>query len=172
MNKQETIGILAVINAAYPNAFKDVDTDTTVKVWHRQLSDINTGLVAAAVDALINTHKFPPAIAEIREKAYQITHPGELSADEAWGLTLEAIKKYGHYRKNDGLKSLPPNVSRIAKRMGWDSLCFANIDTIGVERGQFIKLYNAQETREKEQDMLPASLRETIVRIGTKMLPG
>lgn len=171
MDKQETMVILAAIKAAYPNAFKDIDAETTVNVWHRQLSDLNTRLVAAAVDALINTNKFPPAISEIRERVYQITHPGELSADEAWGMTLEAVKNYGHYRQTEGLASLPERVRKVAEWMGWDALCMAETDKIGVERGQFIKLYNARSEREKEHEMLPASLREMIGQISQKLLP-
>lgn len=171
MTIKETGQLLAIIKEAHPNAFKSQsDPTSTIKVWNSLLGDLEANLALAAAQAVVSTSQYPPTIAEIREAAYQITHPGELSADEAWGLTLEAIKKYGHYRQIEGLASLPPKVRKIAERMGWDSLCMAEVDKIGVERGQFIKLYNASVEREKEQDMLPAQLREAIGQIGQRLI--
>ena len=171
MTIKETGQLLAIIKEAHPNVFKSQqDPAATIKVWHSMIGDMNAELALSAVQAHISTSPYPPTIADIRSNAYKITHPDELSADEAWGLALDAIKIYGHYRQIEGLASLPPKVRKIADMMGWDALCMAEVDKIGVERGQFTKYYNAQETREKEQDMLPAQLREVIGQIGTRLI--
>jgi hypothetical protein len=171
MTIKDTGEMLAIIKEAYPNFFKDQsDPGPTVKVWHSFLSDLGAELALMAIRSHISTSKFPPTIAEIRHQAYQITAGERLTADEAWGLTIKAVQRFGHYQVIDGLLSLPPKVRKIAQSMGWDALCMANLDTIGVERGQFIKLYNSSMERDEERNMIPERLLEMIDQMGQKLL--
>lgn len=169
MDRQETIGILAAIKAAYPSAFKDVDAEATARVWHRSLQDLDTGLVATAVDALISRSKFAPAISEIREMVLDITSPAQISADEAWKILQKNMSKYGYYRMHEGKMALPIQIREAVDVFGYVNIC--NAENIDVIRGQFIKIYNAKMEREKKDAMLPAQLRETIGQISQKMLP-
>ncbi len=71
MNRQETIKILSLLKAAYPNSYKGLskeEANGTVFVWSNQFSNISATVVLIAVNKLIATSTFPPSISEVKEK--------------------------------------------------------------------------------------------------------
>lgn len=84
MNKTETLQLLAILKAAYPNTFRDQTKEEatgTVNVWCVQFADTPAKVVMMAVQKLISTNKFPPTIAEVKAKlssmhweSYQVIH--------------------------------------------------------------------------------------------------
>lgn len=71
MTKKETLQILAILKAAYPNTFKDQSEEEavgTVSVWFTQFADTPAEIVMMAVHKLIATNKFPPTVAEVKGK--------------------------------------------------------------------------------------------------------
>lgn len=75
MTKGETAKILAVLKAAYPNFYKNLsaqDAEAVITVWTIQLRSIPADIVYMAVTKLIATNRFPPAIAEVKDKLSQM----------------------------------------------------------------------------------------------------
>ena len=71
MTREEAIKILAILKAAYPNSYRNMSKDEangTVMVWQTQFANIPAELVMIAVNKLISTSTFPPAISEVKEK--------------------------------------------------------------------------------------------------------
>ena len=71
MTKKETLQILAILKAAYPNTFKDQSEEEasgTVGIWFSQFADTPAEIVMMAVHKLIAMNKFPPTIAEVKSK--------------------------------------------------------------------------------------------------------
>ena len=71
MTKEETIKVLAILKAAYPNSYKNMNKDeanATVTVWAVQFADIPAEVVMIAINKLIATSTFPPAISEVKER--------------------------------------------------------------------------------------------------------
>lgn len=71
MTKKEAMQVLAILKAAYPNSYKGMtkeEASGTVAVWSVQFSDVPVDIVSMAVQKLISTCKFPPAISEVKEK--------------------------------------------------------------------------------------------------------
>ena len=71
MTREETIKILAILKAAYPNAYKDMtkeEANGTVAVWTTQFANYPVDLVALAVNKLISTSQFLPSISEVKSK--------------------------------------------------------------------------------------------------------
>ena len=71
MTRDETIKILAILKAAYPNSYKNMTRDEangTVMVWATQFADFPADVVLIAVNKLISTSTFPPAICEVKKK--------------------------------------------------------------------------------------------------------
>ena len=157
MNKTETAKILAVIAAAYPN-FK-VD-EIQVTVWQEMLGDIHYSVVNMAVKKTILENKFAPSIAEVRQSAFDILNPDNLSAAESWGMVINAIHGYGSYRQKEALESLPAEVAETVKQMGWQEMCRA--DNVEVIRGQYIKLYEQLKERNRKEKYLSADMRKAI----------
>lgn len=96
MTKSETVQLFAIIKALFPrdDSFKNATKDM-VDAWAEMLGDIPFDHAKAAVKAAVATSPFPPSIAEIRDYATRLTTPKRLSADEAWGIASDVIRKYG-----------------------------------------------------------------------------
>ena len=71
MTRDETIKILAILKAAYPNSYKNMSKDeanATATVWAVQFADIPAEVVMIAINKLIGTSPFPPAISEVKDR--------------------------------------------------------------------------------------------------------
>ena len=71
MTREETIKVLSILKAAYPNSYKNMSKDeanATITVWAVQFAEIPAEIVMIAVNKLIATSTFPPAISEIKDK--------------------------------------------------------------------------------------------------------
>ena len=113
MTRDETIKILMVIQAAYPN-YKPTDKTVTVNIWTEMLSDIPYEKVSTAVKAYIQTDTsgFAPSVGDVREKVRNIfAKKDELNETAAWSLVLKAIRRSTYYSEEEFAK-LPPVVQR------------------------------------------------------------
>lgn len=75
MTKKEALQILAILKAAYPSSYNGMTKEEatgTVSVWCMQFSDVPVDIVLMAVQKLISTNKFPPAISEVKAKIESI----------------------------------------------------------------------------------------------------
>lgn len=106
MTREETVKILAILKSAYPNSYKGMSKDEangTVMVWASQFANIPADIVMIAVNKLISTSPFPPAICEVKNKIRGLYFEawGELSEnkvldclDDSTVKQLERIVKY------------------------------------------------------------------------------
>jgi len=167
MTLNETSRILSIIAAAYPR-FQVDKAGLTLQVWHEMLGDLDYRIVQMAVQKLILENPFPPAIADVRKQAAEITTPkGEqLDPAEAWGEVEKAIRHYGSYREEEALASMSPAVAKVAKYMGWREICLS--EEPGVVRGQFLKMFSQVQEREKKEALLPEKLKNDIAMLANK----
>jgi hypothetical protein len=71
MTVKEAVQVLAILKAAYPNSYKGMTKDeaqATATVWAVQFADVPVQVVLMAVNKLISTSTFPPAICEVKKK--------------------------------------------------------------------------------------------------------
>ena len=71
MTREETIKILAILKAAYPNSYKNMtkeEANGTVAIWSMQFTNIPADVVMVAINKLISASPFPPAISEVKDK--------------------------------------------------------------------------------------------------------
>ena len=179
MTKSETVQLFAIIKALFPrdDSFKNATKDM-VDAWAEMLGDIPFDHAKAAVKAAVATSPFPPSIAEIRDYATRLTAPKRLTADEAWGIASECIRKYGLQtrriapetevvtvvrfgdpvsinpsgREYEAKFHCPPEVWKMLKHMGYADI--VKSDNPDVVRGQFLKAWGAHDTEAKEQRVL------------------
>lgn len=86
MTKKEALQILAVLKAAYPSSYSNItkeEASGTVAVWAMQFADMPVEIVMMAIHKAIATNKFPPTVAEVKEKikaihweSYDFAHGG------------------------------------------------------------------------------------------------
>ena len=179
MTKSETVQLFAIVKALFPrdDSFKNATKDM-VDAWAEMLADIPFDHAKAAVKAAVATSPFPPSIAEIRDYATRLNAPKRMSADEAWGIASECIRKYGLQtrrtspeietvtvvrfgdpvsinpsgREYEAKFHCPPEVWKMLKHMGYADI--VKSDNPDVVRGQFLKAWGAHDTEAKEQRVL------------------
>lgn len=92
MNKAEAAKILAILTAAYPNAYKNMSPDEAngvVAIWAIQFADVPADIVFMALNKAISGCKFPPSISEIKSRisaihweAYEIMNARKLMGEQ------------------------------------------------------------------------------------------
>lgn len=71
MNKQDTENVLNIVNASYPQYLKHmtpIERKTQLAVWYDLLCGYDKSDVITAVRKHVETSKYPPSIADVREK--------------------------------------------------------------------------------------------------------
>lgn len=71
MTDKEAVQVLAILKAAYPNSYKGMTKEEakgTATVWAVQFANIPVEVVLIAVNKLIATSPFPPAICDVKKK--------------------------------------------------------------------------------------------------------
>lgn len=71
MDFKESAQVLAVLTAAYPNAYKNLtenEATAVTLVWATQFADIAYDIVFLALQKAISTCKYPPTVCEVKEK--------------------------------------------------------------------------------------------------------
>jgi len=164
MTKAEIAKILAVLAASYPKF--EVD-DLKVQVWHEMLGDLDYATANMAVKKLILENAFPPSIAEVRKAAAEIMNPDVMTAAEAWGEVERAVRTYGSYQEIEALASLSPRTAKVVRQIGWREICLN--EEPGVVRGQFLKMYQQVQERDRREMLLPAGLRNQIQILAERM---
>lgn len=75
MTESDTKKVLAMLKAAYPNAFKTMTREEAfgmIHVWQMQFSALSPELVILAVNRLVSKSTFPPTIAEVKSELHDV----------------------------------------------------------------------------------------------------
>jgi len=172
LTREDTIRIFGIITAAYPNfdRFRDEKhIKMSVNVWADMFADDDPALVAMAVKSHISTSKWPPSIAEIREIMVRISRPDILPVDEAWAIAVKYLQIAGEFCHRDYHAELPKAIAEAIDAVGYGQLyalhvahARGNESKAGLDRVTFAQAYENKIGRERDQAMLPKSLRQTI----------
>lgn len=91
MTKEETLELMAILKAAYPNSYNGMTKQEAigvVTVWHLHFSSVPADIVFMALQKAISSSKFPPSINEVKGKLQSVYW----EAYEAY----EALDSYGY----------------------------------------------------------------------------
>lgn len=170
MTREETKAILAVLKAGYPNFYKDMtkeDAKNTVDLWATMFADDSVRLVTEAVKSLICTLKYPPTIADVKEKIRLLTQPQGMSELEAWNTVRRAIS---YYDAQENYNSLPPMLQRLVgspnQLREWALMDTETVNS--VIQSNFMRSYRIMAAREREYSMLPSSTKQLIAGLAQK----
>jgi len=178
MNKEQTIKILSIIKAAYPQWARDLkvnDAQMMVTLWNDMLQDYEYNLVQAAIKKVIATNKFPPSVSEVIESINYITSGGksEMTEIEAWGLVRKAIKNSA-YNAEEEFNKLPEKIQQaIGSHNVLHNWSQETVD--GIEKvigSNFMRSYKATVIRKKEEKQIPTSIKKMLSNVGQKMIEG
>ncbi len=162
MTRDECANVLAYLSAAVN---KPVPREQA-EVYFDLLADLPAAAVQAAARQALVESAYPtiPPVGTIRRLAVGACRGRELTAYEAWGLVLEAIRRFGLDGKRRALESLPPVAAAAAEALGWKSLCDAT--EVETARAQFRQAFETLAGREQREASLPPSLRSSLAQIG------
>lgn len=160
MTKQETAQLLITIRQMYPMMAKQENSQqeqmVQIQAWQAMLSDLDYKEVQKALFAWGQTETWPPTIADLRRLIAGTQ--GGLSASEAWGLLMDSVRRYGYYQQEKGLEALPDGVRRVAKRLGYGSICQLEERELRTMYAQFRDAYNADQDRLKRDAIVSPRL--------------
>lgn len=171
MTRQEALAIMAMLKTAYPSFYKDLskeELNAAVNLWATMFSEEPIQVVTEAIKALMCTLKYPPTIADVKEKIAMITQPPAMTEMEAWDMVKSAIS---YYNAAETFERLPPILKRIVgspnQLREW---ALMDVETVNsVIQSNFMRSYRAMAAREREYAMLPESTRQLIQSIAAKM---
>lgn len=175
MTHDETLDLLSVLKAAYPNFYRDMtrkDADHVISLWTEMFKDEPAGLVALAVKRHIatDTKGFPPHIGAIKDAIVKIQQPDEMSEIEAWNLVRKAIRVHSWDAKEQ-FDKLPPVLQRLVgshtQLMEWGQM---DADVVAsVVASNFQRSYKARAASEREFLALPTEVKDAMQRISDGM---
>ena len=170
MTRQEALKILTILKTAYPNFYKDYskeELNAAIDLWATMFVDEHPKIVTEAVKALICTHKYPPTIADIKEKIATITRPQEMTEMEAWQKVKAAIS---YYNAAENFDKLPPTLQKIVGSPNtlreWAVMDGEVVNS--VIQSNFMRSYKIKVAQEKEFTVLPQSTKQLIAGLAQK----
>jgi hypothetical protein len=143
VTRKEATQVVAMLQGAFPQRQLP---DSTVEVYAMALADLDFELAKAAVMRLVQTSRFLPTVAEIREAAVRdrVSLP---TPEEAWGIVRRAIGKHGSYR-------VPvfdcDEVHDAVRDIGWQEICLS--ETPASTRARFIDAFKSRVARRMDQE--------------------
>lgn len=172
MTRDETVIILGILKTSYPNFYKDMCKDemyNTINLWNEMFEDDDVNIVKVAIKELIQTLKFPPAIADIKQKMYDLTNRENLPTD-LWASLKKAIGNSA-YHSEEEFEKLPMECKMFIKNPRQLKELSQNDSNINdtVVKGQFFKQIEIIQKRIKEDKlMLPETkkIREMALSVG------
>jgi hypothetical protein len=153
MTKQEVSQVVFMLFAGFPQAHGK-DSDERLRVYADMLQDLDFAAARAAVARLLQSSRFLPTIAEVREQAHQLTAGPKRTGLEAWGDVTRAIRYVGSYGVPD---FDDPLVAHAVACLGWRELCLG--DNEAALRARFIEAYECMADREGREAALSEPLR-------------
>jgi len=170
MTRQEALAIMAMLKTAYPSFYKDFskeELNAAINLWATMFADDPAYIVTEAVKSLICTLKYPPTIADVKEKIATITQPPTMTEMEAWDMVRRAIS---YYHANEAFANLPPMLQKIVgspnQLREW---ALMDVETVNsVIQSNFMRSYRVMAAREREYAMLPSSTKKFIAEITFK----
>ena len=164
MTENETVTILKEIKVAFPK-FEIPTTETERKIqhkfWQRLFQDEPFEIVEQAVNSLMCSLKFPPTVADIKERIHLLTTPIPMTEIEAWNLVSKAAAN-SSYSSKEEFEKLPAMCQQLvgsaAQLKEWGMMPVDKFNT--VVQSNFMRSYKSMLIQNKEQEMLPESAKE------------
>lgn len=141
-DRESSAKLLTLARKSFPSSKADAETIT---LYLAALDDLTYAQIKAGVLKCMNTAKFFPTIAEIREAAESMVehanHTGKPDAGEAWGEVMRFVTESSPYDQRPFRWSCE-EVYEAVKRLGTMTLFEMTNDGIPATRGQFMKIYD------------------------------
>ena len=169
MNKTETIQIITLLAGNYDSISKK-DKTQKINTWLECLGDLDYILVLQAVKKTIMESPYPPTIHDVRKNAIEMIKPTtKKTAIEAWNEAYSMICQ-GNYMTEEEFEKASAEVKFFGNVAQVRELAQTKTDIVNsVTKGQFLKQYEVIVNREREQKLLPQSMKDFTKKLVEKM---
>lgn len=154
--RREHAALMSALRTAYPQS-NFLGSKEAVELWYKMLRDIPLPDLQRAVTSYIMEEHFPPAISDIRQRAFKSQIAQIPDWEQGWEALMRAISRWGYSRESEALTSLPPLAAETTRRIGYKAVCAS--EAIGVERAAFRDIYTRIAEREQQNLQLPGALK-------------
>ena len=172
MTRDEIVAILGTLKTAYPKFYSDMSKQemfNTIDLWTEMFAHENPALVVAAVKNLINTFKFPPTIADIKEEMYKLTDTDGEAPVELWNKVKKAIRNSA-YNSYEEFQKLPEAAKKFVgspnQLKEWATSSDYNDSVV---KGQFFKQIEVIQKREKDSKLMLPEVRNIVQQLTSNM---
>lgn len=169
MTRQEALGILIMLKTAYPTFYRNYNKDETseaVDLWATMFRDDPPQIVTESVKALMCTLKYPPTIADVKEKIQELTQPKHLTEMEAWNLVKKAMNTSDFTRSFQGL---PPIIQKlVGSSTALKEMAYIEGD-LSVVSSNFMRSYRVMTVREQEYNRLPETSKKLMSQLASSV---
>lgn len=136
----EATKLVVFMRAAFPRV---EIPEETARLYAVSLLDVDREAATRAVSKLVvNSGRFFPTIAELREQIADAAGAGVPDADRAWGEVMRAVSKFGAYRSP---VFSHPAIAATVESLTWREICAS--DNVPALRAHFGKAYEAAKKR-------------------------
>lgn len=162
MNKQETTQIITLLAGNYNSISQKTkeQKQMMLNTWYECLKDLEYNLVLEAVKKTIIESEYPPTIHEIRKNIVNLTQPVENDPVKEWDECYKMICS-GAYMTEEQFRQHSPICQKflgsIKQLKEYATNTNFNFDVV---RSNFFKQYDIIIQREKENKLLPESMKE------------
>ena len=175
MNEKQVLMILSILKANYgfwAKGLTNGDIDALVVLWLKQFEDYNPNVVANAVQAIIATDQsdYPPNIAKIKQMCNTLLNGNRMTEQEAWNYIKRALPNASVSSKTSW-ENFPKEVQELCTPrdlVQW--ACYTDekqVDT--VIASNFMRSYREKVSQNKQQELLPNSVKRSIIGIVESM---
>ena len=167
MEREQFKVLVKAMKAVYAQPTFIPDQDA-FNVWFALLGDLPYKQAELAVQKHMATEKFPPTIADIREKAEQITSvkETEMSELEAWAMVRKAIGRSNYYAEEEFEKLPEACKMAVGNPSNLREWAMMDSDQVGtVEQSHFVRNYRTAMQRIKEDRRMPEKVRAAIAEV-------
>lgn len=156
MNKKEFAVFVAALKTFYPRE-NLLPNQQAAELWYRELCDLPYNVAETALREYVHLNKWPPTIADIRERAAGIRNGASPDWGEGWNQLQAAIRRYGVYRPEEAVERLKGTIREVVERLGFRELCLS--ENVTADRARFKDLYEKIAERKRKDEQLSQSVR-------------
>jgi hypothetical protein len=168
MDVPEATLFMAKVKNYYSRYYFDHDDDDLLmaaETWSEALPELSLDHAIMLLKRHASKSKYPPTVAEIREEM-SIVKEDTLTDGEAWAMAKRIVKKnyWGPGVKVDNVNYLGASeeVIKAVKAIGMEQIFMS--ETEGVERSNFLRIYNQLKDRSVKEKMIPQHLQIGTIR--------
>lgn len=164
MTREETIKIVRIISATYPN-FKMNDISETVDAWYFFLADYSYPEISMALKTYVQSNGtgFAPSVSQLVNLTHVVEDYSSINELEAWSLVSKAIRN-SLYNAESEFEKLPDLVKKAVGRPAnlreWAKLDSSEVET--VVASNLMRNYKTELKRAQEVSKMPSPIKDLI----------